>query len=171
MAKTRLGPSASAVAPKHADDAKNDQLFAALSQLQTGLSDPDMKAIFRSLIEEFCPRKKDVEAARMGEPSASRPGGGRMDPEGGAKKASAVAPKLESKETAAPTNDIVKELEVEYDKAAAIGACDSKPPSLDVVNSSTHRREHARLGRRMQAAEATGSCPEMLKMWNGSRQD
>ena len=43
-------------------------------------------------------------------------------------------------------------------------------PEVDVVNSSTHRKEHARLARKMTGIDEA-TAPEMCKLWNGSRQD
>ena len=39
-----------------------------------------------------------------------------------------------------------------------------------LINSSTHRQSHARLTRRM-AAINEADCPNMVKLWNGSRKD
>ena len=43
-------------------------------------------------------------------------------------------------------------------------------PADITINSSTHRQAHARLSRRM-AGLAEGECPNMSKLWNGSRKD
>ena len=40
----------------------------------------------------------------------------------------------------------------------------------EVVNSSSHRKEHARLTRRMVSIDPE-KYPEMVKLWNGSRQE
>ena len=45
------------------------------------------------------------------------------------------------------------------------------PPPVLIINSSTHRKEHARLARRMAAADAAAACPEMYRLWSGSRKD
>ena len=45
----------------------------------------------------------------------------------------------------------------------------SEPPA-DQVNSSTHRREHARLSRRMQSLSEP-EFPHMHRLWAGNRQD
>ena len=48
-------------------------------------------------------------------------------------------------------------------------------PPVVIINSSTHRKEHARLARRMAAADAAAdaaaACPEMYRLWSGSRKD
>ena len=44
------------------------------------------------------------------------------------------------------------------------------PKIPKVINSSTHRNEHARLVRRMQSVDIA-TCPEMRRLWNGSRKD
>ena len=45
-----------------------------------------------------------------------------------------------------------------------------EPKIPDVINSSTHRREHARLVRRMESADIA-TCPEMALLWSGNRKD
>ena len=44
------------------------------------------------------------------------------------------------------------------------------PPVEMTINSSTHRQAHARLSRRM-AGLSEGECPNMSKLWNGTRKD
>lgn len=46
----------------------------------------------------------------------------------------------------------------------------SNPKETGVVNSSTHRAAHARLVRKMDGLTET-ECPNMQKLWSGSRKD
>ncbi len=39
-----------------------------------------------------------------------------------------------------------------------------------IVNSSTHRAAHARLARRMASCD-TVDCPNMQRLWSGTRKD
>lgn len=155
---------------------ESDQLLAALTLLKDGFGDPNLKAIFSGLIDQFCPKKdSEAAAASKGEPASARPAG-----------APAVEPKKPEIKSAKPTVN-PKSVSVEprpksvtvepkVGQVAAPSESDSDAddpavPKLEIVNSSTHRREHARLARRMQSEAAAASCPEMVRLWNGSRQD
>ena len=45
-----------------------------------------------------------------------------------------------------------------------------EPEPEKPVNSSTHRKEHARLVRKMASVDGA-TCPEMVRLWGGSRTD
>ena len=45
-----------------------------------------------------------------------------------------------------------------------------EPKIPEAINSSSHRREHARLVRRMDSVDIA-TCPEMARLWNGDRKD
>jgi hypothetical protein len=159
---------------------ESDQLLAALTLLKDGFGDPDLKAIFKGLIDQFCPNKKascsEAAAACKGKPASAKPAGAPIvepkKPE--IKPKPAVNPKSVSVDPGPKSVTI----EPKVGQIAAPSESDSDAdstapavPKLEICNSSTHRREHARLARRMQSDAAAASCPEMVRLWNGSRQD
>ena len=181
----RLGPSASAAAVELSAE-KCDQLLACLSTMQQLVQDPSIREAMQGLASQFPgllspggePTEKD--AAEMGKPAGSKPLGGS-----GVKPAALTIPNPK-KQPARETEPGVK-AEVKADVAAVKVERDVKdeedtgevadddvpanpPPDALVVNSSTHRKEHARLSRRMAHVDPA-KFPEMARLWNGNRQD
>ena len=159
---------------------ESDQLLAALTLLKDGFGDPDLKAIFKGLIDQFCPNKKascsGAAAACKGEPASAKPAGAPIvepkKPE--IKPKPAVNPKSVSVDPGPKSVTIVPHVGQIAAPSESDSDADSTAPAvpkLEICNSSTHRREHARLARRMQSDAAAASCPEMVRLWNGSRQD
>lgn len=151
----RIGPSASATGENTMNEQKADQLLAAVTTLRDMMKDPEVRRALPNLpfdVQEIltpalCDEDDDehggeVEAAMAGRPAAANP------------KVSQQPPKPE------------KPKEVDPD----IKTNDGTEPPSDMVNSSTHRREHARLTRRMQSIDPD-KYPEMHRMWSGNRQD
>ncbi len=109
----------------------------------------------------------DLSAAAAGHPASSRPGG------------------TKPKESKLETKIEVKTIEPKHEKAEI----DPKAPKIETppadvkhepapsevtaplaINSNTHRASHARLARRMQSM-GEAECPNMQKLWNGTRKD
>lgn len=83
--------------------------------------------------------------------------------------------KIEGDKTGKPNKDTPEKPEEDTPEKVSPGSSTDKPPTGDVdaeavVNSSTHRNEHARLSRRM-ASLPEAEFPNMHRLWSGSRQD
>ena len=170
------------------DQINRDHLLAALTALQNGFTDPDLRAIFRSLADQFCSKpasgSAELEAARKGQPASSKP---HVQPEQTQNKPEKpqVAKPKEAKDgdkvvEPAKGEDEVKKAdgphETTADEESDVESVRAEPaPPVVIINSSTHRKEHARLARRMAAADAAAdaaaACPEMYRLWSGSRKD
>ena len=175
-----MGPSASHLEPERSDQLNRDHLLAALTTLQNGFTDPDLRAIFRSLADQFCSKpasgSDELEAARRGEPASSKPQREQSE----TKNVKQEEVKNDDK-TAQPDkveNDVKNangpkdETKVDEGEESDIDSVKAEPPPpVLIINSSTHRKEHARLARRMAAADVAASCPEMYRLWSGSRKD
>ena len=114
-----------------------------MQQMVELLKDQDVRvAVFQYICETDFGHVAEAEAARAraGQPASSRP-----------EKVEAV-PNV----AAALANE-----------KAAVGV---KEDCEQVYNSSTHRKEHARLTRRMATIDSS-QYPEMVRMWSGTRQD
>lgn len=149
----RLGPSASQVLgkkewQKHVD---LDTVLGCLTALMQ-CKDTREKILTHLGNTSFDEDADAVEDARSGLPSSARPSQSSL----AATPAAAVAP--EAIET--PEEEAEEEAEVEEPAAE----------QAQVINSSSHRREHARLSRRMHGLCAT-KFPEMHRLWAGTRQD
>lgn len=123
-----------------------------------------------------------MEAARRGEPASSKPKPDQTTTEKKSEEPEVVKPKetkshdkvAEPANAAKGENDLKKAdgPEPTADEESDIDSVKAEPPpAVLIINSSTHRKEHARLGRRMAAADAAVACPEMYRLWNGSRKD
>ena len=181
----RLGPSASAAALELSAE-KCDQLLACLSTMQQLVQDPSIREAMQGLASQFPgllspggePTEKD--AAEKGEPAGSKPLGGagvkpaalpitipKSEPARETEPGVKEEPKVDT--SAATTEKDVKGEEASENEAED-GDCPEYPPPTALVNSSTHRKEHARLGRRMAHIDPA-KFPEMARLWNGNRQD
>ena len=135
------------------NEEKADQLLAAVTTLRHLMEDPEVRRALPNLpfdVQEIltptlCQEDElDEQAAVAGKPAPSKP------------KVVATPAKPTPKTEATPKEPETMPV--------------SPEPAMDLVNSSTHRKEHARLTRRMQSIDPD-KYPEMLKMWNGNRQD
>lgn len=152
----RLGPSASAVGEATMNEQKADQLLAAVTTLRDMMKDPEVVRALPNLPFDV----QEILKPTLCEEEGGEHGGGVK-----AAMAGKPAPSKPLKEVPLETPEKPKEVEPPKDP-------DSKhelSPS-ELVNSSTHRREHARLTRRMQSIDPE-KYPEMIRMWNGNRQD
>ena len=166
------------------------EIVKAMSLLQSTMQQPWCKDLMMQL--GFAPpvhHDQAVQDAKDGKPSSSRPSptpvpaaapaGG--DP--GSKKEPEKEPeKGPEKEPAGGDPGSKKEPEKgpEKDDNAAGKAADKAadkdadtaddPPVPATINSNTHRAAHARLARRM-ASLGEAECPNMTKLWGGSRKD
>lgn len=143
--------------------------------MQKLVKDPAVRNAMQGLADQFPGLLKandgsdsaELAAAKRGEAAASRPAQAAAQPAAlqVSKGTEAVPPepKPEEPEPAEPA---------EPAEAAEPGAeVDVVDPLLTgVVNSSTHRKEHARLARRMANVDAA-KFPEMSRLWAGNRQD
>ena len=173
----RLGPSASQVMP---DDDKLNQFVSAVSLLQSMMNQPWAQGIMHKLggVAAIDPA---VKSAQDGAPSSSRPGimaastpvPTTVETKVEGKDASKETPKVSEKgggekavKPPEPPTKPVKKQEF-HDQPPT----PSTPPSVpDTINSSTFRNAHARLTRRMGNL-AEGECPNMIRLWQGTRKD
>ena len=161
----RLGPSASQLP---IDDDKVSELVKAMSLLQTSMQQPWCKDLMVKLgfTAPDLSGGQELRDAQAGHPAPARPAGSTATAPTPAAPASTPA-------TSSPG----------VDPAPAVVSADAKAPALpasapatpaapaeEVINSSTHRAAHARLARRMQAL-GEAECPNMVKLWSGSRKD
>lgn len=149
-----MGPSASEVHDAYGDD-QVAALVKSLSHIQHTLQDPKLRAVISNvapnLLTAFGPDGGvEYQDAFSGKPSSSRPAGTESKQAVIEKPAYTPIPKVDE-----PT-PTPKDVPV--------------PGEEDLVNSSTHRAAHARLSRRMSAADAA-KFPHMCKLWQGSRKE
>ena len=166
----RLGPSASAMGGDSPEISaqKATELLQCLTKLQDMATDPAVKQVLDGLSSQFptilrpTHEREEVQAARDGAPSSSRPATKPVEPKTEEKTETENDKVKEAKAEEKPDKVVVKK----EPEDAPPG--DSAPPKLDIVNSSTHRKEHARLNRRMASIDAT-LHPEMARLWQGNR--
>lgn len=113
----------------------------------------------------FYPKPEgDLSAAAAGLPASSRPSGAKCT-------------ELKNEKTDVTTEakpEKVENTKAEENPAASVkaevksGPTPSEAPST--INSNTHRAAHARLSRKMQSL-GEAECPNMQKLWNGTRKD
>ena len=144
----RLGPSASVAGASPAN--KTDQLLAALATIKELAADPHLRPVIASQLALDLPAvtpapKKD----ELPEPPSSGmyEGAQAGDFEG-----------EEGEEEEHMENDPVTEVP------------EATPPPKVIVNSSTYRKEHARLVRKMASTDEA-TCPEMVRLWGGNRSE
>ena len=151
------------------DDDKLSEVVKALSLLQVTVQQPWCRDLMAKIGLAVQPVESEaVKAARDGNPSSSKPGPVLPTPAPSpsptpAQPAKAPEPGTVStpaEETPADaTPDETPPVEAEADTSSQV-----------VINSSTHRAAHARLARRM-ASLGDAECPNMSKLWAGSRKD
>lgn len=148
-----MGPSASEVHGGADDDDQVAALVKSLSHIQHTLQDPKLRAVISNvapqLLSAFATSgDAELDNARDGKPSSSRP----------TTPATTGPVDVKPAFTPIPNKD---DLAPPADPAA---------PNEEMINSSTHRAAHARLARRMSAADVA-KFPQMVKLWSGSRKD
>lgn len=154
----RLGPSASQVGS--AEDSKVSEMLKAITVIQQAMKEPWAQKLMGGLNGFFDdPDPKEVKDAKAGLPSASVPTRVPVPP--------AAAPSESAKPAEVPPKK--DDVEVPPQKV------DPKPPSAEhppdqPITSSSHRAAHARLTRKM-AGLSEAECPNMAKLWAGSRKD
>lgn len=166
----RLGPSASAASGGRDRD---DYVLAALETLKDLATNPDIRAMMANALglgPTGGTEDKEVASARRGEPASSRPGK-PSGPTEDVKVEDVASAKGSDKpietKTVPPPSDAASK--TKSDPPNPSGNEEESPE--EVINSSTHRKEHARLTRRMQSVDPA-TCPEMSRLWsNGTRQD
>ena len=178
-----MGPSASAVQPADVSADKMTQLLKLLTGLQEMVKDPSVQGMMGELSSQFpilgSGGGHEVDAARAGAPSSSKPGAAAVKPAPEKSSSRKPTPEICAKDRNVHVDNTVdktkpgkdapevktEELEDEDHRSDA-GDCGEEKE----VNSSTHRKEHARLSRRMASIDAA-QYPEMVRLWNGSRKD
>lgn len=152
-----MGPSASHAGSPGISSERADQLLSALTTLRDLMVDPLIQqslpkivAEVKNLVPDLSPPQlpaetTEVDAAEAGLPAPANPGKGGKG----------VKP-----EVAAPA---VKTEKIEEAPAPAAGV-------PEIVNSSTHRSEHARLTRKMATIDSS-KYPEMARLWAGGRKE
>ena len=138
----RLGPSASQL---HVNDDKVSEVVKALTLLQSVMKEPWAQQLIGTISDV-----DDVTKAELGAPASSKPGVARRPAE--ATSNAACPEKVSDAKPDSPEPE------------------SSTPPTMPVVNSSTHRASHARLARRM-ASMSEADAPNMAKLWSGNRKD
>ena len=189
----RLGPSASE-AHRPGEDQLED-FVKSLSHIQHVLGDPSMRSVVGvlapQLLSMFPVRGggvcEEVEKARDGAPSGSRPGrvsvGSAVPthpsvPKEPVKSKPAVKPEVSENRKPAPVKpevsenrkpDPVKPEVSENRKPAKVTFTPDPKPMAD-PNSSTHRAAYARLVRKMEKVEVA-KFPNVHRLWSGGRKD
>lgn len=151
-----MGPSASNAGSPGISAERADQLLCALTTLRDLMVDPAVQhslptivAEVKSLVPGLSEPPSSVAAAEAGLPAPANPGKGK-----------------DSKDP--PKEAPPKEVKTEKpDEAEENPSADGLP---EVVNSSTHRSEHARLVRKMASLDST-KYPEMSRLWAGGRKE
>lgn len=154
-----MGPSASQVVTDQ--NAAMAEVIKAMSVLQTLMKQPWAQAMFANTINV----PSGVSDAMDGKPAPSAPTGASLP------AAPPATPRVEEKRQPAE----VAKVETPPPKKVAFTPdppAETPDPnaSAEVVNSSTHRAAHARLVRKMQSLNEA-ECPNMQKLWSGSRKD
>ena len=189
----RLGPSASE-AHRPGEDQLED-FVKSLSHIQHVLGDPSMRSVVGvlapQLLSMFPVRGggvcEEVEKARDGAPSGSRPGrvsvGSAVPthpsvPKEPVKSKPAVKPEVSENRKPDPVKpevsenrkpDPVKPEVSENRKPAKVTFTPDPKPMAD-PNSSTHRAAYARLVRKMEKVEVA-KFPNVHRLWSGGRKD
>ena len=161
------------------DDEKMTDMVKAVTFIQSMMKEPWVQ----NLLSSF--GGGDRDDAEAGRPAPSRPQPALTIPPALAAphaETPAVNPKSESTPAAPPAETPAVNPKSESmppppvpSKDAGDGGNGDDSASLavqpeEVINSSTHRQAHARLGRRMQSL-GPADCPQMQQLWNGSRKD
>ena len=189
----RLGPSASE-AHRPGEDQLED-FVKSLSHIQHVLGDPSMRSVVGvlapQLLSMFPVRGggvcEEVEKARDGAPSGSRPGrvsvGSAVPthpsvPKEPVKSKHAMKPEVSENRKPDPVKpevsenrkpDPVKPEVSENRKPAKVTFTPDPKPMAD-PNSSTHRAAYARLVRKMEKVEVA-KFPNVHRLWSGGRKD
>ncbi len=152
----RLGPSASAAG---VSDEKADKLISALDTLKCLMSDPEIRGALPNLpfdIHEMLnPGINDEDEDEEARAKAGKAAGSK-------------ARKDELPKAVIPVPPVPKDEEPPKEPEPAKTETPDVPEAL--VNSSTHRKEHARLTRRVASLDPE-KFPEIHRMWGGNRQD
>ena len=174
----RLGPSASE-AHRPGEDQLED-FVKSLSHIQHVLGDPSMRSVVGvlapQLLSMFPVRGggvcEEVEKARDGAPSGSRPGrvsvGSAVPthpsvPKEPVKSKPAMKPEVSENRKPDPVKPEVSR------KPAKVTFTPDPKPMAD-PNSSTHRAAYARLVRKMEKVEVA-KFPNVHRLWSGGRKD
>lgn len=144
-----------------------------MTLLQSTMQQPWCKEMMANL-GFFSKPEGELSAATAGLPASSRPSGAKPNEVKNEKPD--VPTKVENTkvEKAEKTPAKVEDVKAEDVKPEDVKseAAPSEPPSTtgSVINSNTHRAAHARLCRKMQSM-GEAECPNMQKLWNGTRKD
>lgn len=151
-----MGPSASAVQPADVSADKMTQLLKLLTGLQEMVKDPSVQGMMGELSSQFpilgSGGGHEVDAARAGAPSSSKPGAAAVKPAPEKSSSRKPTPEICAKDRNVHVDNTVdktkpgkdapeaktEELEDEDHRSDA-GDCGEEKE----VNSSTHRKEHA----------------------------
>ena len=174
----RLGPSASE-AHRPGEDQLED-FVKSLSHIQHVLGDPSMRSVVGVLAPQLLSMFpvcgggvcEEVEKARDGAPSGSRPGrvsvGSAVPthpsvPKEPVKSKHAMKPEVSENRKPDPVKPEVSR------KPAKVTFTPDPKPMAD-PNSSTHRAAYARLVRKMEKVEVA-KFPNVHRLWSGGRKD
>lgn len=178
----RLGPSASQVNLDHVDDEKLSEVVKAISYLQSVM--PLFHTVMGALGGNHSSELADADAGR---PAPARPKTSSAltipyPSEPKVDKASSVKPEAASVKPEAGAGAVKEEPKSMPGSASMppppvptkVGQADAASTDGNTedltINSTTHKQAHARLSRRM-AAMGEAECPQMQKLWSGSRKD
>ncbi len=169
----RLGPSASQVGS--ADNSKVSEMLKAITFLQQAMQEPWAQKLMGGLnIFTNDQGSSEMTEAVNGLPAPSRPKHVPSAPvtpnmvEDG-KKVDEVPPKDPDLHAVPPTAPAVPVVPPKGPKDPVFESPVPEAPA-HTINSSSHRAAHARLSRKM-ASLSEVDCPNMHKLWAGSRKD
>ena len=140
------------------DDDKMTEVVKAVTFIQSVMQEPWVKNLLSSL------GGGETDDAEAGRPAPSRPKPALTIPPAPA-ASPAETPTVDRKSESMPPPPVPKAAGGDAGDGGSLEA-----PAEEVINSSTHRQAHARLGRRMQSL-GPADCPQMQQLWNGSRKD
>eukprot|EP00435_Cladocopium_sp_Y103_P017753 s4024_g4.t1 len=149
-----------------------------MSLLQVSMQQPwckDLMAKLGFIAPDLLTGGQELQDAQDGRPAPARPAGATpastpATPSPAVSAVGAPAAPAPASAPAAPAAPAGCALAEPAAPAPSAPAAPAAPAGEQVINSSTHRAAHARLARRMQAL-GEAECPNMVKLWSGSRKD
>ena len=162
----RLGPSASEAPHNH--NMLSDVL-KAMNVLQNAMKEPWAKQLLGGLISA-----PSMPAPVPVDPKTEMPEPPKRDSVGGSYNKPAVEIPQEGIGKPPPKDKGTGEKAKDGPPSLPTPPVEPLPkpdaPDPQIVNSSTHRAAHARLSRRMSSCD-TCDCPNMQRLWSGTRKD
>ena len=154
----RLGPSASEAPHNN----MLSEVLKAMTVLQSAMTEPWAKQLLGGLLP---PTPTPVPSVG---PKLEMPDQNQNTP----KNVAAVGgtPEVPKTDGAVNGGEVKEKVEEPSLPSVPVEPKPTAPEEPQTINSSTHRAAHARLVRRM-GSEDVIDCPNMQRLWNGSRKD